>query len=161
MNPYATHREVLLAALWHTGVSRGAVLECGAGDFSTPLLHEVCAAQGRKLVTLETDPLWLLRFSSLASPDHELALVADWAAPRPGPWDVAFVDCDPPAARGALMDVLVRSSRYVVAHDTEPASVTMNNYRLERFKYRRDFIRLLPNTSVVSDTTPIWPESVR
>lgn len=156
MNPYGTHREALLASLWYTRKSKGPVLECGAGDFSTRLLHEVCAAQGRKLVTLETDAAWLKNYTSLASSDHELRLVTSWEAA--GEWDVALVDCNPGFARGPLVNALSGRVKYIVIHDTEPANVHEYNYNLERFIYRRDYTDHLPYTSVVSNLLKVWDD---
>ena len=154
MNPYGTHREALLGALWYTRASRGPVLECGAGDFSTALLHEVCAAQRRRLVTLETDQMWLSHFSHFMSPDHILQLVTTWDVD--GFWDVALVDSNPVTSRKFIVTALAKRTKYIVVHDTEPANAHEYCYDLDKFTYRRDFTTELPHTTVVSNLMEIW-----
>jgi hypothetical protein len=163
---YASHQRALLAAVLRTA---GPVLELGAGDFSTPLLHEVCRGGRRPLLTLESDPIWYGRFAAFASSSHRVELVTDWntcTAIDEARWSVVFIDHDPMARRVRELErvkgvVGVEGPRFVVVHDTEPA------YRhqypglqdmLNAFSYRRDFVELEPWTTVVSDTGPIWDD---
>jgi hypothetical protein len=57
---YGTHIAPLLTAVLATD---GPVLELGCGDFSTPLLHAICAKQNRLLVSTDTDKAWLELFN--------------------------------------------------------------------------------------------------
>jgi hypothetical protein len=162
---YASHQQTLVGAVMR---SRGPVLELGAGDWSTPILHEICRAQGRYLLTLENEPEWIARFRHMDTRGaHRIELVHDWAscdAIDHGEWSsVVFID-HAPTERRALELARVRAAggaRFVVVHDTEP------RYRhqypgledaLAAFTYRRDFCELEPWTSVVSDVGPIWSE---
>jgi hypothetical protein len=116
MDPWGTHLPVLMAACSATA---GPILECGAGDYSTPILHALCAPQRRPLVTLESKPDWLARFANLEAPWHALTLVSDWnAVDLDDHYDVALVDhgCEP---RGPLLYRLHRRASLVVLHDSE------------------------------------------
>ncbi len=158
MDQYATHQEALVGAVMRTS---GPVLELGAGDYSTPILHEICRAQGRALVTLEYRWEWLEKFDRFRSATHLLFHVKDWARADTidKQWSVAFVDHAPGERRKIELERLRLSrTRYVVIHDTEPNPIA--GYGLEpvlaRFKYRRDFSEKIPWTTVVSDDSEIW-----
>jgi hypothetical protein len=70
------------------------------------------------------------------------------------PWDLAFVDQHPCEARGPAIQMLRVQTRFIVAHDTEPSThVHRYGYEplLSSFKYRFDYKRFIPWTTVVSD----------
>ena len=75
-NIYGTHVRLLLVAAMMTN---GNILELGAGDHSTKLLHEILEDDNKKekrlLVSADSNSLWLDRFSDLSSPFHQLLLV--------------------------------------------------------------------------------------
>lgn len=153
MDQYATHQQALVGAVMRTS---GPVLELGAGDYSTPILHEICTVQRRRLVTCEYNAEWLAKFTGLAGEFHELMHVVDWAACAlvDERWDVAFVDHSPGERRKIEVERLhLAGARYVVVHDTEPNPAAA--YGLEpvfaRFKFRKDFSNLVPWTTVVTD----------
>ena len=52
---YGTHMAALITAVANT---TGAVLEMGCGDFSTPLLHAICSAEKRFLLSAEDNKQW-------------------------------------------------------------------------------------------------------
>jgi len=115
LDPYGTHLAVLLAAVAATD---GPVLECGAGHYSTALLHALCAPRRRRLFTLEAKADWLAQFAPLACDWHRLE-ACSWLA---FPWadlavDVALVDQD--AHRAHVLRALRGRARLVVTHDTE------------------------------------------
>ena len=73
---YGTHaRLLLLSAL----MTHGDILELGTGDHSTQLLHDILEednkTEKRLLVSADSDPLWLEKYSYLSSPFHQLLLV--------------------------------------------------------------------------------------
>lgn len=140
MDLYASHIPMLAACVAETAWD---VLEHGAGDYSTPLLHVLCASPGprRTLVTVEADAGWLVRFAHLAGPRHLLvADPDDVPAPDGDRWSVAFVDNRPARARADLVRSLRTAARIVVVHDTEPAHA--NTYRwgdaLDGYRHRID-----------------------
>lgn len=161
MDPYATHLRALVGAVART---KGPVLELGAGVYSTPILHELCAGMGRLLWSIDHDVGWLSQFRGFESDTHRLVHVADeggswidWSVP----WDVVLVDHRPAwRRRDAIEECLVRDDgpTYVVAHDTEPAQRHL--YDMDRvlsaFSYRRDFFDAMPWTTVVSNRVSIW-----
>ena len=76
MNPdhgeFGTHMRLLWAA---AKASKGDVLEMGTGAFSTPMLHNLTASAGRRLVSAETDSAWLSKFQEQGFGHHQLLLV--------------------------------------------------------------------------------------
>ena len=117
--PYRTHEPVLAAVVAATA---GDVLEIGAGTFSTPLLHAICAAMGRRLVTVDNDAGWIDKFGSLASGTHSLHAVASWTDALPlfaSSWGVAFVDHAPIERRIVDIEFLSRRCDALVVHDSE------------------------------------------
>lgn len=165
MDPYATHLCALVGAVART---TGPVLELGAGEYSTPILHELCEASGRVLWSVDHEADWLGVFRARFETDtHKFVHVADtrgtWIDWRIA-WDVVLVDHRPAwIRRDAIEECLVRpyGPTYVVAHDTEPAQRHL--YDMDRvlsmFRYRREFFDdspAMPWTTVVSNRLPIW-----
>lgn len=152
MDPYSTHIPVLMAAIHNTA---GPVIELGCGDYSTPALHLMC--KDRLLVSAESDGNWLSRFADLESPSHRLFHVDDneWSNFKPidYSWDVAFVDQNPPHRKYSIPR-LREKTRFIVIHDTESPAFELDPI-LATFKYRVDFKRYIPWTSIVSDSYPI------
>ena len=69
---FGTHTRLLWAAAKAT---QGDVLEMGTGAFSTPMLHNLTASAGRRLVSAETDSAWLSKFQEQGFGHHQLLLV--------------------------------------------------------------------------------------
>lgn len=159
---FGTHIAPLLTAVLHT---TGPVLEMGCGDFSTPLLHAVCAQTRRLLVSTDTDQAWLALFRDLETAWHRFEYVPvyedDWAInPKPTLWDaigsdthwgVVFVDHRPGERRAVDIARLRHQADIIVAHDTQEAG-----YQYEpvfaTFKYRYTYERYAVQTTLVSDT---------
>ncbi|MCG3133855.1 MAG: hypothetical protein HMLKMBBP_01120 [Planctomycetes bacterium] len=152
---YHTHYPVLAAAL--AAIPDGPVLELGAGDWSTMMLHLMCSAQRRLLVTCESDAEWLDRYRGLASPFHRMEHVTDWDTHQSldaDRWAVVFVDHKPAEQRVRDIQRLRARTRMFVVHDTDPE--WSGAYRFEpvlaQFRHRWDFALVRPMTTVVSDT---------
>jgi len=149
MDTKSTHLPILASSVARTS---GPVLELGCGDYSTPLLHHLC--NGRPLVSLEHDPVWLSRYKDLETPWHKIQLVLDWAAAKvidETKWGVAFVDHAPAQQRVHEIRRLKNQAELIVIHDTEDPGGTYNYASvLPEFKYRYDCKRWPTWTSVVS-----------
>jgi len=112
MDNYGTHQKVLFKAVELTDKN---VIEFGAGDFSTPQLHELC--KGRVLVTVENNADWLLKFMHLESDNHLLYNSPNWIVPES--WGVVFVDNGTWEARLEVIDRYRDKTDFMVIHDTE------------------------------------------
>jgi len=87
-DPYGTHQKALERAVRET---TGPVVEFGGGQYSTPLLAEVCRREGRELVTVESDAEWAKALGGKFS--HEiLDERAFWRKYSGSRWGLAFVD---------------------------------------------------------------------
>lgn len=155
---YSTHQPLLTAAVVST---TGAVVELGAGFYSTPLLQSLCVSQNRKLWTFENNSEWMLKFlpkdGSNPHP-HCFSLLDSWSdLERFGEdlkCDVAFIDVDPASERGHLINVMRRWAKIIVVHDVETEQ--HHNYpgvedALSSFKFRVEDRRRGAWTAVVSD----------
>lgn len=155
---YGSHIPILAAAVAQT---TGPVLELGAGDSSTPMLHYMCKGMGRGLVTFDNDPKWVLRFAEYNGKTHMVCGVCPpWTMSVEKPecwypsqgfdrWGVAFVDCAPAEIRTPLIQRLKDLADLIVVHDSEA------KYGYERvipeFKYVSEFRRFRPYTLVLSN----------
>jgi len=157
-----THEPLLAAAV--AVAERGPVLELGAGYASTPLLHTLCAAQGRRLLTVDSNPEWIERFASLRSDSHHLVTLDDWSklanlartfAGGDGvqTWAVVFVDHAPAERRIVDISYFAHRAEFLVVHDTEHPLYGYGQV-LATFPHRVDYRRMVPWTSVVSHVHP-------
>ncbi len=152
-NGYETHRPVLREALLR--VPHGLILELGAGEGSTPPLHEVCLATGRPVVTLESDRAWFERFESLNSENHAVVHVPSWDAldspiMRSLPYAIAFVD-HTPTRRVTDIEWLAHRARVVVVHDTESKDYGYEKILDGVFRWSVTYKGHHPWTSVLSN----------
>jgi len=153
---YGTHVPVLERVM---ALTTGPVLECGAGNYSTPLLHHICEKSNRFLLTVESDADWLNRFSEMKSANHKLMACprhekgdCHWAdAPYASrPWSVVFVDNHPAGARLYPIAATADSAEFIVVHDTESPFYAFEPL-LRGFRFRYDYKNLIPWTTVVSN----------
>jgi len=147
MNRFATHQPVLKRAI---ELTKGRILEIGAGDGSTPFIHIL--APGRDIITLETDPEWLERFVYMRSPSH-LFLFADTYEKFDSLvrtyYDVVLIDHAPAERRNVEIEKAV-NSRFVVIHDTHDPAYEYEK-TLPLYKYHFKYDKLTPHTTVVSN----------
>lgn len=162
---FGTHIAPLMTAVVYT---QGPILEMGAGDFSTPLLHAICSATKRLLFTLDTDRKRLELFHDLATPWHQLQYVPvyedDWQLnPKPSKWDeigekehwaVVFVDHRPGERRIVDIQRLRSHTDVFVIHDTQEPGYGYEPI-LSSFKYRYVYDRYSTTTTLVSDTIDV------
>jgi len=182
---WSTHLPVLVAVVAKT---QGPVLELGCGHYSTRVLHALCGAQGRsgasseppreaqgrQLLTLDTNPGWLARFKDLESPIHRVVYtdtIAEfvrfvWTAsngasfPHGGRWSVVFEDSGIAQRRPDNIAALRAITDLFVVNNTEPGRPVYQYERiLPSFPYRWDYKRYPVWTSVISDSPlPDWLE---
>jgi hypothetical protein len=120
-NAFATHQPVLYEAA--TRVSK-PVIEFGAGEGSTRMLHEICAERGLELVTLDSDAEWLDRYrTELTTPTHSFRLVEDWNAEideaEQRDWGLIFIDQGSWEARAETAKRLAHKADYLIVHDCD------------------------------------------
>lgn len=159
-NLYGTHVPVLawLASRVDAGET---VVEFGAGDNSTPLLRMFAENLGFHVHTFESIEAWreddtphaTQHRLSAESLDDDLATVK---LMRPA---LVFVDCGFLLGRETYRDKIVREllpwSRWVVAHDTEPARAHVYRYDFRSAKYVQHWTRHGIRTTALSCTDPI------
>lgn len=135
-------------------VSTGPVLELGMGTFSTHYLHWACYESKRKLVSFENKPECFEWAKDFRNDYHDVNLITDWdSIDLSGHWGVVLIDHAPTPRRKHEIRKLADRADYVVIHDSEPEREGWQKlwqiYPL--FKYRKDFGRENPLTTVLSN----------
>lgn len=147
---YTTHITMLMKVLQ---ASKGDVIECGGGIFSTPLLHWMCKDMDRNLITYEQDAEYYQFERAFQSRQHRIRFVKNWDNIRiPKHVGMVFIDHHPPKRRMIELLRFKDVADYIVVHDTERESREYNLPEVfEQFKYRHDWKACKPWTSVVSN----------
>lgn len=147
----ATHIPLLVRAFV---LSEGDVLEMGTGYFSTLVLRWLCEMSGRTLYSYEGKRSWYEIALKKAKPFHKIEYVENFDnAPIERHWGLVFIDHGPNGRRHVDIKRLANHADYIVIHDTEPESDKGYHYSeiWNLFKYRYDFTKYKPHTSVVSN----------
>lgn len=146
---YGTYLPALVHAL---SLNSGPVLEIGAGDWSTPFLHQVCFE--RSLVTVEPNAAWRGRYAAFEQDSwHEFYSSLEDIPEQH--WGVVLVDGTFSNRAQALEHL---DAEVFVVHDTQPEVI--GDYpgmaeALANFKYRQDWRQMKPHTAIVSNTREV------
>jgi hypothetical protein len=145
---YTTHMPMLIKVVQMTS---GPVLELGAGVFSTPLLHWLCAESGRRLDTYE-DVADCYHFAhKFRSRNHRIHFVEDWDAVEfAGHWDVVFID-HTTGRRSVDALRLKDKADYIILHDSEAEKHYGYDKVWPEFRYIYHWKNCQPWTTVVSN----------
>jgi len=154
----ATHIPLLVRVF---DKSEGDVLEIGTGFFSTLLLKWLCTISGRNLVSYETKESWYKRAKAKSTEFTDVVYCpnlddADFDKKH---WGLVFIDHGPNTRRIVEIERMADKCDYMVIHDTQPNSDRNpdlpTNYHYDKiwhlFKYRYDYKKILPWTTVVSN----------
>lgn len=120
-NEYASHQPVLIDIIRRT---TGPVLELGAGEGSTELLHHLCKADRRSLLTVDDNAEWIDKYRDrLHSADHEFI-----CAPLPGildrreitgrDWEIVFLDQGEWISRAECLMYFKDRVKFIILHDS-------------------------------------------
>lgn len=114
-DPYGSHLPALVTCVMAT---TGPVLELGMGYFSTPILHEICKAQGRRLVSTESDAGFAPVFADFAADFHALKVYPHELPDSlfSEPWSVVLIDHSFERRRAAD-GARFKDAEFIVAHD--------------------------------------------
>ena len=150
---YFSHNPVLSAAVLLTS---GPVLELGTGYGSSLTLHGLCGMMKRKLVSIESDEIWLERFLSYERSWHKFRFASDFMnlPEYKEKWGLVFVDHGISMQRGHAVRML-KDTPIIVAHDTCHFFLYDYEPTLSQFKYRWDYKVKAPQTTVVSNSVNV------
>jgi hypothetical protein len=147
-----SHLPILIKVVLMT---KGPILELGTGFFSTPVLHWLCAEKKRKLVSYDAQEAFIEVAKNYLADFHEVSLVSDWSKIdiESQHWDVVLIDHSPGPQRKVEFARVANNANYVVVHDTEPRNDYYYHYSemAPLYKYRYDYDKVYPNTSVFSN----------
>lgn len=149
---YGSHLPILSRVV---DLTHGPILELGMGLYSTPYLHTVSFLQKRLLVSYDNDSKWFFKNKEWESKYHKVVFVTDWeyADIDNTHWSVVFVDHKPAKQRIKEVRRLAWKANYILIHDSEAVSDKYFKYKwiYSLFKYRYDYSKLIPNTTVLSN----------
>lgn len=164
--PFGSHQPVLIHML--NTITKGDVMEFGMGINSTPIMHTICAQQGRKLLSIDNNMKWFEQNKKYRTKDHEV-LFFDTDKLLLCEYDffnrhfaIIFVDAAPGPLRQFLIEKMKGHADYMIAHDTEEVihpgihkGHDVYNYDFSSFKHVLHFEKIMPATSVISDLDEI------
>lgn len=154
MSQWGTHQTPLVGAVMNT---TGPVLELGSGHYSTPILHEICKAQKRLLVTIDNDVDWINQFKDLESEHHKIIHTDNWdSVSCETHYGVVFIDHAPAERRAVDIERFKNSCDIMVIHDYLQDNVYHHHEVIERFRYRYVYRRYSRQTILVSNTINIY-----
>ena len=136
----------------------GAVLEMGTGLYSTPLMHWICEDTKREHISYENDPNYWKWFKHFRNDSHKVLFIEDWdKAEIERNWDVVLIDQKPEERRIIDIKKLANFAKFIIVHDTEPGVSSLYKYDeiFASFKYRLDYVKAMPNTTVLSNFSEI------
>ena len=143
---WASHLPALFSCLLATS---GAVLEVGAGDWSTPLLRKFCEVAGREFASVEEDVGWAAKHGARHADANEIGpVLASLATIRP--WSVVFLDHNG-HRRAADALLFVDSAEYIVIHDY-PSPDIFKDLDEKRWKHQIVDKRARPWTLVLTQS---------
>lgn len=146
---WSTHMPVLIKL---ANITTGPIMEVGSGVYSTPLLHWLCAGTKRKLVSYENDKDFIKLAKEYRARNHSIRLVDDFLTiPNTDHYSVIFIDHNG-HTRGKTAVHFKDSADYIVIHDSNVVGKNMYQVAFPEFKYRKDYDRCKPWTSVLSNT---------
>ena len=141
-----THLPVLAKLL---SVTNGAVLELGAGYNSTPLLYWTCKADGRHFESYENYKDWCDKMGEFTKYTDDWNKL-DIDSRR---WSMVLIDLRPALSRKDQAKRLMNNADFIILHDSEPEIDRFYKYSwiYKHFKFRYDFTRVKPNTTILSN----------
>ena len=145
-----SHLPFLCRAFIELRESNGDVLELGCGEYSTHILHELCA--NRNLVSLDNDPGWVNNYILFKSPKHDVRVVESWdnLPEYHRKWDIVLVDQAPGSARIGSINALANNAKIIIIHDTEDPRYGYAPY-IESFIYKREYTLNVCRTYALSN----------
>jgi hypothetical protein len=170
INSWGTHFPVLATVAAFT---TGPILEMGCGDYSTPMLHGLCAPTKRTLVSTDASKTWIEFFTDMQRDWHTFIYV-----PAYGPesdendtmfsleqdawdtigsdthWNIVFIDHRPGLRRVIDIKRLRPQTDIFVIHDAQDKAYKYDQV-LKTFKYIYEYRRYHITTIVVSDTIDV------
>jgi predicted O-methyltransferase YrrM len=158
----STHFPLLMAFVQTTD---GPILEVGTGVFSTPLLHWMCFAKKRKLISVERHKHYLEFAAKFKTDWHDVLCVKDLKEDTfKEHFSVVFIDHSPKKPRTRGDDALLFKDKadYVIIHDAGENGHKKYGYDqlYSQFKYRYDWNGCWPSTTVLSNTKDLsWLNS--
>jgi hypothetical protein len=154
----STHFPMLIKTIQMTN---GLILEVGSGVFSTPLIHWLCFADKRRVITVEKHLHYLDFAKKFTTPWHEVVAIKDIGSSKlmDEYYSVVFIDHTPkkPTTRGDDALLFKDKCDFLVLHDAGPNFHAKYGYdkTYPAFKYRHDWTGYKVNTTVLSNTIDV------
>lgn len=145
---YGTHIHPLVKAVLAT---TGCVVELGTGDFSTPILHELCRLQDRLLTSFDNNAQWSSNFDDLLSDTHQMYFVENWDAVDVFDCSVVLIDHAPANRRIVDIERYANAAEILVVHDTDKMGYYGYGPVFNTFEYKSTYKRFMKSTTLLSN----------
>jgi hypothetical protein len=145
---FGTHIHPLIVATLNT---TGSIIEFGTGDWSTPILHEICKYQERHLISYDSSKEWYTNFTDMESAKHSFVLVDDWKDIMVHTCGVVLIDHAPAERRAIDIIRFKEHAQIIVVHDTD--KMYYYNYLevFKQFTYVYTYERYKKSTTLLSN----------
>lgn len=131
------------------------IMEVGTGIYSTPLLHWLCDETKRSLVSYEGDKDFIKLAREYESENHIVRLIDNYLKIRnTDHYSIILIDHND-HSRGKTVVHFKNSADYVVIHGSNVVRKNLYQIVFLEFKYRKDYDRYIPWTTVLSNTKPL------
>jgi hypothetical protein len=144
---WSTHMPIVIKLVQAT---TGPVMELGAGLYSTPLLHWLCAEARRKLVSYESVEEFYKFCKTFQSRNHRIKFVNDWRKVKvKGYYSVILIDH---TTERRFKDAIKwkNNADYIILHDSNGGEYQYDKvYPYFKYIYHWKFSK--PWTTVVSN----------
>lgn len=157
---YASHQPILAA--YASQVRGGRIIEYGAGDYSTGLLHTICQQNGNELLTVESDAAWLnkVKESYPGYHWHHYLHVKEYAdlldKNHDFRCDLAFIDSATWGSRlFCLQETMKVPFKYIIIHDSDFLTGHQKYVASVPLRIRKVHKTLWPPTMVIGDVLDI------
>ena len=149
---WSTHMPILIKL---ASITKGPIMEVGSGIYSTPILHWLCDETKRPLVSYENDKGFIKLAREYESENHKVRFIEDYLKiPNTNFYSIILIDHSG-HARGKTAVHFKNSAEYLVIHDSDVVRKNMYQIAFPEFKYRKDYNRYIPWTTVLSNTKPL------
>lgn len=128
-NTFSSHQPFLIEILLNT---TGDIIECGCGDGSTPIIYDIISKTNRKLISIDSDKIWLDKYNYdnkqhikyfIDASNNDIEETGNkWKTflgenVKNEKFEVVFIDSSPWISRLYILDYFKDKSEIIIIHD--------------------------------------------
>lgn len=146
VDPYSTHQEALVFAALSTS---GSILELGCGNYSTPILNQICNLQKRDFKIISSNKNWLDKYDYVLNKE----LISKWESyVFKEKYGMVFLDNEQLTInRLELIPKIFKITNTIVVHDADVMSKWKNWQLYTINKKITWFKKYTPHTAIIEN----------